>query len=410
MFLSVDTGRAGTNPFCETSSPSLRSDSDSGRPWDHITNDATPTMYGTYREIDAAVCSKVELWDGGTKVGETTTLSRNLWTITSTTLTDGQHNLKAIAYQGAQQNQTSTWYQLLIDTTVSATVVSFEMQASSDSGASSSDEITNDTTPTFDVTTSAADANNILFLREGPNQLAVAFSSTTAYTITPANPLPDGTHSLQAVLTDEAGNSAPPVPLTVVIDTVATVSAPDLKASSDTGLSHSDNLTSDTSPAFTGSGERQAAIKLVEGTNVLTTGSANNSGAWALSALLSYGVHNIHAETVDIAGNVASSAALQVTVGPMCLGQPASRFGGNGPDDITGTAQADVIHGRGGADIIHGGGGADRICGGPGTDLLFGEGSNDRLDGGSGAGDECDGGPGGGDTATPGCEIQTTIP
>lgn len=66
--------------------------------------------------------------------------------------------------------------------------------------------------------------------------------------------------------------------------------------------------------------------------------------------------------------------------------------GTDGPDDITGTPQRDVIHAGAGDDVVDGAGGGDLICGGGGNDnlkggasfdALFGEGGDDVLEGGA---------------------------
>jgi hypothetical protein len=59
--------------------------------------------------------------------------------------------------------------------------------------------------------------------------------------------------------------------------------------------------------------------------------------------------------------------------------------GGDGPDDITGTAAANALRGGGGGDTLQGGGGAD---------ALVGEGGNDTIRARDGAADTVDCGPG----------------
>jgi Ca2+-binding RTX toxin-like protein len=59
--------------------------------------------------------------------------------------------------------------------------------------------------------------------------------------------------------------------------------------------------------------------------------------------------------------------------------------GGDGDDDVTGTAHNDYIHGGAGDDILHGGGGNDILHGGAGNDAIYGQAGNDVLFGGAGA-------------------------
>lgn len=67
---------------------------------------------------------------------------------------------------------------------------------------------------------------------------------------------------------------------------------------------------------------------------------------------------------------------------PGCLGQPADIVGTEGPDEITGTAKADVIVTGGGSDQVSGAGGDDRICTQGDVDEVHGGAGNDRIDGG----------------------------
>ncbi len=66
-------------------------------------------------------------------------------------------------------------------------------------------------------------------------------------------------------------------------------------------------------------------------------------------------------------------------------------IGSNGPDNLVGTADVNVLEGRAGSDSVDGQGAADTLLGGTADDILRGEGGNDSLDGGPG-GDEMHGG------------------
>ena len=118
--------------------------------------------------------------------------------------------------------------------------------------------------------------------------------------------------------TDSAGNvgGAGAAP-SLRFDTLAPIapSTPDLDAASDTGVSDSDNLTTDTTPTFRGTAPAGATIRLYDGAteigSVLATG-----GAWSItSSILGAGAHSISAVAVDAAGNrSAPSQALALTI------------------------------------------------------------------------------------------------
>ena len=92
-----------------------------------------------------------------------------------------------------------------------------------------------------------------------------------------------------------------------------------MTAATDTGSSSTDNITSVTTPTFTGSGaEAGATVTLFDtnGTTVLGTATADGSGNWSItSSTLTGGSHTLTAKQTDIAGNIsAASAGLSVTI------------------------------------------------------------------------------------------------
>lgn len=88
-----------------------------------------------------------------------------------------------------------------------------------------------------------------------------------------------------------------------------------------------------------------------------------------------------------LAAGVLSAAP--AAAAPMCAGRTATIVGTHGPDQLSGTAAADVIVGLDGDDTIKGAGGNDRICSGNGEDAVHGGAGNDIL-----FGQEVFGGPG----------------
>jgi hypothetical protein len=97
----------------------------------------------------------------------------------------------------------------------------------------------------------------------------------------------------------------------------ATPSAPDLDAASDTGASDTDNLTSDTTPTFTGNAAPPGAtVTLFSDGVAVGTGVADAGGAWSITAsALATGTHRITAAVLG-ADDASSglSAALDVTI------------------------------------------------------------------------------------------------
>ncbi|MEZ9634108.1 Ig-like domain-containing protein, partial [Vibrio cyclitrophicus] len=112
-----------------------------------------------------------------------------------------------------------------LDTDISKPTI--DLVASSDSGDSDTDNLTNDKTPTFSLGNIDDDvvAAGIVVLKDG-----VALEGTLAeeqdgtWSFTPSADLADGTYDLSVKVTDDAGNSATSAELEVIIDTEAAAS------------------------------------------------------------------------------------------------------------------------------------------------------------------------------------------
>jgi hypothetical protein len=94
-------------------------------------------------------------------------------------------------------------------------------------------------------------------------------------------------------------------------------STPDLSSGDDSGALNTDNVTSTTTPTFTGTAESGSTITLYDtnGTTVLGTAAATG-GNWSItSSALSQATHTLTVKSVDLAGNVSSaSSPLSVTI------------------------------------------------------------------------------------------------
>jgi Ca2+-binding RTX toxin-like protein len=145
---------------------------------------------------------------------------------------------------------------------------------------------------------------------------------TRTATFTPDADTNAGTASITVtggVYTDAAGNSggAGSTP-SLSFDTLApsAPSAPDLDAGDDRGFSNTDDLTSATTPTFTGTAESGSTVTLydTDGTTVLGTGTATG-GSWSIISLtLGEGAHTLTATATDAAGNLSATSSGSVTL------------------------------------------------------------------------------------------------
>ena len=102
----------------------------------------------------------------------------------------------------------------------------------------------------------------------------------------------EGSYTIHITISDVAGTTAPAV---------------SERLAQDTGMSPTDNLTSN--PALSGSGDANALVTLTEGATTLGTATADASGAWTFTPSgLADGTHVIVASETDAAGNLGTAS------------------------------------------------------------------------------------------------------
>ncbi|MFO1059519.1 MAG: Ig-like domain-containing protein [Dongiaceae bacterium] len=323
--------------------PDLAAASDTGSSSiDNLTGTTTPTFTGS-----APVGAAVRLYDtnGTTVLGTTTADFTGSWTITSSALSAGTHSITARQVDAAgNASAASPALAVTIDVTAAAPGAP-DLQPGSDSGSSSTDNLTNDNTPTVSGGGAEAGAAVRLYDTNGTTLLGSATADASGgWTIT-STALGNGLHSLTARQTDAAGNvSAASPALAVTIDRSAAVpGAPDLAASSDRGSSSTDNVTSVATPTFSGGGaESGATVRLYDGATLLGSATASAAGAWTItSASLADGTHTVTARQTDLAGNVSGvSPGLAVTVDTAAPGAPSIETVTDGVGSLTGPVAA----------------------------------------------------------------------
>ncbi|MHA4869793.1 Ig-like domain-containing protein [Duganella sp. PWIR1] len=332
--------------------------SDSGAPFDNLTNKTTPVINGK-----AAAGATVILYDGEVQVGKGVANVSGAWSITSSKLAEGAHYLTAVTTDAAgNPSAPSSGLVLTIDTEALPAPAAPVLQAAVDSGASDGDHVTNIAQLSFSG--KALGAWELSVYDAGVYLGTVYPDEHSDWSFTTSK-LSHGVHTLTVVAQDQAGNRSPvSAPLTVTVDLNA-APAPtglDLLAAADNGASATDNITSNTHPVVGGKAEAGATVELYDGGALLGTAVADSKGAWQITAgaALADGVHALTARATDLAGNVsAASAALSVTIAttaaaPSALDlAAASDKGGSASDDLTNLATP-VISGKAaaGASVI----------------------------------------------------------
>ncbi|MDM3297232.1 Ig-like domain-containing protein [Citrobacter sp. Cc139] len=270
---------------------------------DNITSDTTPTF--SLGNIDADVIS-VQVIINGTAYDAVQ--SEGKWTFTAPVLADGDYSVSVQVTDDAGNVQTSTALAVTVDTSVAAPVITL-----SDDTGITGDNQTRDTTPGFAITTDN-DAVSVMVSIDGGKPVAATKAADGQWHID-STALADGDHTIVATVTDLAGNTADSAILTFTVDTTLSVPTIDLADASDSGSLNSDNITNDTTPAFT-LGNIDADVTKVQ---VLINGTAYDAvkaeGKWTFTAPeLADGDYSISVQVTDDAGNTATSAALAITV------------------------------------------------------------------------------------------------
>ncbi len=328
--------------------PDLHASRDAGTSnSDNVTNQNQLILVGTVEPT-----STLEVFDGSTAMGTINVDATGTWRLETGSLPSGTHAISVMATdQAGNTSSASPGLSVLVDT-FAPSQPSLDLDATSDLGDSSTDNLTSDDTPTI---RGVAERDGRVELFDGPVSLGTAdVNSVGAWSLT-TSPLTHGLHTLTVRAMDVAGNlSALSTGLTINIDTQlpATPAGPDLDTASDTGGSTIDNITRDATPAFRGTTNSNTNVFLFEGAAQLGTARANASGAWTVTSRgLSDGTHAITVRTRDAAGNISlASTAINIVVdtaapsAPSALSlDPASDSGFSNGDRITNDTTPDFV-------------------------------------------------------------------
>ncbi len=306
--LNLDIPAAPNAP----SAPDLSEESDNGgSKIDNITNVKSPVLTGT-----ATPLATVTLFDGATTIGSGTAGADGTWSVKTGTLADGVHSITAKASNSGGTSGASSALSVTIDTVAPSTPSIPDLTTASDTGVSSTDNLTRLTAPTF---IGKAEANATVTLLEGATPIGSAKATAAGNWTIKSSVLTGGVHAISVQATDLAGNtSAVSGSLSVTIDATVPVAptVPNMTPLSDTGPSTADNITSVTTPTFVGSAEAGTTVTLFEGGKALGTAKASVGGSWSIkSAALADGKHVVTARATDPAGNPGVlSTGLTVTI------------------------------------------------------------------------------------------------
>ena len=312
------------------------------------TNDVTPSIEGT---ISTALGSGevVVVYRDGVKVG-TATVSGTTWTYADNGLVDGTtySYIARVADAAGNVGVSSGAYTITVDTTAPSASNLVDITAiSTDTGTSSTDFITSDTTLTVSgtLTTALNVGEKVQISNDGGITWIDAITTGTTWSLVDAV-VHSSNFTYQARVIDAAGNIGSTDSQAIVIDTTAPTSVIDITAiSTDTGTSSTDFITSDTT--LTVSGTLITALNVGEKVQVSNDGgitwvdAITTGTTWSLVDAV---VHNSNftyqARVIDIAGNVGSTDSQAIVIDTTA---PTSVIDITAISTDTGTSSTDFI-------------------------------------------------------------------
>jgi hypothetical protein len=284
--------------------------------WSDADGDSLTYSYQWYRADDGSGTNAVAI---GGATGSSYTLSSS----------DGNEFVRVVVtandgHGSSNQTAASSWTSVATVPSVSSIVRTGGASSTVDAGAGSMSY-----TVTFSESVTGVDASDFALTETGTasGSIASVSGSGTTYTVTVDTLSGDGTMRLDlngsgtgiqnASHVDIAGGYTSGSTYTLDHTAPNAPSTPDMSAGTDSGSSNTDNITSNTTPTFTGTAESGSTVTLydTDGTTVLGTTTATG-GSWSItSSSLSDGSHTLTAKSTDAAGNVSSgSSGLSVTI------------------------------------------------------------------------------------------------
>jgi methionine-rich copper-binding protein CopC len=207
-----------------------------------------------------------------------------------------------------------TWTATSVDAVAPTALVAIS-SITTDTGTSSTDFITSDTTLTVAGTNGTlGSGEKVQISTNGTTWSDVTVATSTSWTYTdPTTRTSSFTYQIRVINT--AGNVGNTASQAITIDTTAP-SAPTITSVTDdvgtiTGTLTSGGSTNDTVLVLAGTAEANSTVTLRNGSTSLGTTSANGSGAWSFTtaSLANGSTYTFNASATDAAGNVSANSA-----------------------------------------------------------------------------------------------------
>ncbi|WP_269791774.1 Ig-like domain-containing protein [Stenotrophomonas sp. Iso1] len=268
------------------------------------TDDSRPEITGK-----AAEGVVVHLYDDSELIGRVTVGASGEWSfIPRLPLADGRHEISVIyEYPDGDVSDVSAPYEIFVDkvapdTPIILGIVDDEGRLT---GAIASEGVTDDNRPTVDGTT---EANATVIVYDKGKEIGRAQADEAGkWSFTPEPPLADGTHILEYVAVDQAGNqSEKSGSFEFLVDTrpeLVNIHVADDDVGSITGTLVSGSSTDDELPTLRGTATAGGVVSIYEGSVLLGQTTAGVDGRWTFTPTtpLSEGPHALQATVTLVA-------------------------------------------------------------------------------------------------------------
>ncbi|XKE42846.1 Ig-like domain repeat protein [Cobetia sp. UIB-001] len=292
-----------------------------------LTSDTTPTIVGTTDADDGSTVTLVITDSDGNEQTVTATVENGTYTVDAETpLSEGEYSVEASVTDPAGNTATSNDVG--------------EIDASAPALTVDAPALTSDTTPTIVGTTDAEDGSTVTLVitdSDGNEQTVTATVENGTYTVDAETPLSEGEYSVEASVTDPAGNTA------------TSNDVGEIDASAPALTVDAPALTSDTTPTIVGTTDAEdgSTVTLVitdsDGNEQTVTATVEN-GTYTVDAEtpLSEGEYSVEASVTDPAGNTATSNDVgEIDASAPALTVDAPALTSDTTPTIVGTTDAD---------------------------------------------------------------------